>query len=103
MLAVQEPLTEIRTAATSDYGALVASFHAASMHMKACSASFNALLVGVPSGLSDDERTSRIASAAGAYESAREEFLSASATLHALLIDEIVASRPAIQPFAQRA
>lgn len=100
MAALQQPLIQDRLAPAYDYVALVAAFQAASTNMKACSASFNALLVGVPSGLSDDERTSFIASAAAAYEDSREEFLRASSRLHSFLIDEIVASRPVIHSSA---
>jgi hypothetical protein len=101
MPALKEPRTQNGASTADGYVALVAEFQAASTNMKACSAAFNAVLVGVPAALSDAERSSFIGSAAAAYENSREEFLSASSKLHAYLIKEIVASRPTIQSSAQ--
>lgn len=100
MLALQESPTHNGPASVNDYRALLAAFQSTSARMKAFSANFNALLVGAPDGLSEDERSSRIASAAIEYEDARGEFLAAVAKLHEFTISQIVSSRPLIQSSA---
>lgn len=101
MAALQESLSQTlgkkSPASPSDYGTLLAAFQAASERMKTSSASFNKLLVAVPSDMPEGERRSRIATAASAYEDAREEFLDAVAKLHEFMIGEIISSRSTIQ------
>lgn len=97
MLAIEEILAHNLPAESNDYRALLEAFQSTSATMKACSASFNALLVELPAGLPQDERSSRIAAAAAAYEDARGEFLAAAARLHEFTISQIVSSHPQIQ------
>ncbi len=87
--------------AASDYATLLAAFQTASAKMKASSAAFNAVLISLPAGLSDEDRTSRIASAATTHEEAREAFLSIASQLHGTMIRQIVASHPVIRTSAQ--
>jgi len=83
MLAIEEILAHNLPAESNDYRALLEAFQSTSATMKACSASFNALLVELPAGLPQDERSSRIAAAA--------------ARLHEFTISQIVSSHPQIQ------
>ena len=100
MLTLQEPLRCNTAADASAYPTRLADFQAAYQNMRSCSQSFNAILAGVPAELTDQERRWLIGGAASVYENAREEFLTASAKLHELLIGEIISFRPTIRAAA---
>ena len=87
----------------SRYRTLLADCGTAFEKTKSSSENFNAVLADVPAGLSKGKRSSLVASAASAYEDAREELATAVAKLNQFLMSKIIPSRPALKAAAMHA
>jgi len=87
-----------RAANENRYHCLRADFEAAYRNMTASSRAFNAVLMDVTAGLSEDERRARNEVAAQSYHDAHQGFLMAVRMLHDFMIAQIVSSHSVHPP-----
>ena len=95
MLALKPPGCR-QAADISAHGVLLAACQEAYRRAKTCSGNIQALLLDTNAELGASERRQRSAAASRAYESARADWLAASARLNEYLIAHIVASAPTV-------